>query len=66
MNTYYDDRACIFRDRTNLLDYLEDQEIRERYRLPRAYILAVVDMVWEDIARGTSRNHSLSPVIKVY
>lgn len=42
-------RQRIFRDRTNALDYLNDTEVIERYRLPRAFLYKLIDLVNEDV-----------------
>jgi hypothetical protein len=52
-------RERVFRDRANPLDYLCDAEIKERYRLPRPFILNLIDMLADDLQRTTKRSHPL-------
>ena len=42
-------KQLVFRDRRNHLDYLTDGKIRERYRLPRLYLLQLVALVSCDL-----------------
>lgn len=42
-------RQRIFRDQTNALDYLNDTEVIEGYRLPRAFLYKLIDLVNEDV-----------------
>jgi hypothetical protein len=52
-------RERVFRDRTNPLDYLSDAEVRERYRLPRNFIVQLIDVLADDLQRTTQRSHPL-------
>ncbi|XP_062566936.1 putative nuclease HARBI1 [Saccostrea cucullata] len=58
-------RERVFRDRTNPLDFLNDQEVIERYRLPRVFIYRLIDMVEADVQRSTGRSHALSTSTQV-
>ena len=42
----------------NPLDCLDDVEVIERYRLPRNFLVQLVELVKEDVERPTKRNHS--------
>ena len=55
----------LFKDRRNPLDYLTDGEIRERYRLPRLYLLQLVELVSCDLEKPTLRSQPISPIIQV-
>ena len=55
----------VFRDRRNPLDYLTDGEIRERYRLPRLYLLQLVELLTCDLEKPTQRSQPISPTIQV-
>ena len=55
----------VFRDRRNPLDYLTDGEIREKYRLPRFYLLQLVELVRSDLEKPTQRSQPISPTIQV-
>ncbi|XP_056018427.1 putative nuclease HARBI1 isoform X2 [Ostrea edulis] len=52
-------RERVFRDRANPLDYLQDVEVVERYRLPRPFIYQLMDVIAEDLKRTTQRSHPL-------
>lgn len=54
-----------FRPRRNVLDELPDAELLKRYRLDRAGILFVTDLVREALTAPTKRNQALSPEMKV-
>ena len=58
-------RMRVFRDRKNPLDWLDDGEVIERYRLPRNFLIQLVELVKEDVERPTKRNHSLSALTQV-
>ena len=55
----------VFKDRRNPLDNLTDGEIRERYRLPRLYLLQLVELVSCDLEKPTLRSQPISPIIQV-
>lgn len=48
-----------FRDRTNPLDVLDDDEVICRYRLPRQSIIDLCEALADDLDRATNRSHSL-------
>ena len=58
-------RERIFRDRTNPLE-LGDNEIIARYRLPRAEILDICDLLRPDLERDTLRTNALSVSTQVF
>ena len=49
-------RMIVFRDRKNPLDCLGDVKVIERYRLPRNFLVQLVELVKEDVERPTKRN----------
>ena len=49
----------IFRDRENPLDFLDDSELYRSYRFTRQGILFLIQLLTNDISRGTQRSHSL-------
>ena len=51
--------------RKDVLNELNDAELVKRYRLDRAAIIFVTDLVWETLTRPTARNKALSPEMKV-
>ena len=50
-------RMRVFRDRKNPLDWLDDVEVIERYRLPRIFLVQLVDLV-----RGCGETHQEKPL----
>ncbi|XP_062581784.1 putative nuclease HARBI1, partial [Saccostrea cucullata] len=58
-------RPRVFRDRTNPLDFLNDEEVIERYRLPRHFLYRLVELVRGDVERPTNRSHSLPAYTQV-
>ena len=58
-------RERVFRDRTNPLDFLNDTEVIERYRLPREFLFRLIDIVREDVEPDTNRSHALSAFTQV-
>ena len=58
-------RERIFRDCTNPLE-LGDNEIIARYRLPRAEILDICDLLRPDLERDTLRTNALSVSTQVF
>lgn len=58
-------RERVFRDRTNPLDFLNDSEVIERYRLPREFLFRLIYLVREDVEPDTHRSHALSPCTQV-
>uniref|UniRef100_K1S369 Uncharacterized protein n=1 Tax=Magallana gigas TaxID=29159 RepID=K1S369_MAGGI len=51
--------------RTNPLDFLNDTEVIERYRLPREFLFRLIDLVREDAEPDTHRSHALSACTQV-
>jgi hypothetical protein len=58
-------RERVFRDRTQVLDTMTDEELISRYRFPSHVILRLVDAVREDIAPDTFRSHAIPAHIQV-
>ena len=58
-------RRRTFRERKDVLDDLDDRELVRRYRLDRAGVLFVTDLVRERLTRPTMRNKALSPEMQV-
>ncbi|XP_045118007.1 putative nuclease HARBI1 [Portunus trituberculatus] len=54
-----------FRERKDVLNELDDRELVKRYRLDRAGITFVTDLVRERLKRPTVRNKALSPEMQV-
>jgi len=52
-------KARVFRDRTQPLEFMDDDELISRYRLSRQCILEVCDWLSADLKRPTARSHSL-------
>ena len=44
-------------DNFSISDYTDD-ELRSRYRFGREFIAILVDLLWDDLERSTSRNHT--------
>ena len=44
-------------DNFSISDYTDD-ELRSRYRFGREFIALLVDLLWDDLERSTSRNHT--------
>lgn len=55
----------VFGARRDVLNDLDDRELLKRYRLDRAGILFVTDLVRERLTRQTSRSKALSPEMQV-
>ena len=55
----------VFRDRNNPLDYLNDGEIVERYRLSRPLIFTLLESIHNDVDRPTTRSHAIPAVTQV-
>ena len=55
----------VFRDRKDVLIELSDRELIKRYRLDRAGIVFVTDLVRELLSRPTLTNKALTPEMKV-
>ena len=54
-----------FHERKDVLNELDDRELVKRYRLDRAGIVFVTDLVRERLRRPTARNKALSPEMQV-
>lgn len=54
-----------FSARKDVLNELSDAELIKRYRLDRAGILFVTDLVRENLTSRTARNQALTPELKV-
>ncbi|KAK3849766.1 hypothetical protein Pcinc_003442 [Petrolisthes cinctipes] len=54
-----------FRDRKDVLNELSDAELIKRYRLDRAGIMLVTDLVRERITNQTERSRAVTPEMKV-
>ena len=55
----------VFRDRTNDLDYMDDTQLIEVYRLDRECILELCDEVWQTTHRPTHRSMALPVSLQV-
>ena len=55
----------IFRERINPLLYMNDQEVEERYRIPRAGIEELIQMIEDGISPICTRSHALDAPTKV-
>jgi len=53
-------KARVFRDRTQPLDSLDDDELIARYRLPRTCIMELCDELTDELTRPTARSSALS------
>ncbi|KAK3591843.1 hypothetical protein CHS0354_007706, partial [Potamilus streckersoni] len=58
-------RQRVFRDRTRVLDNLDDRNLMSRYRFPRYIILQLTDLVRDDVQRPTLRSHPIPAYIQV-
>ena len=55
----------VFRDRQNPLDYMGDEELMNKYRLPREKIFDLCDLLQEDLERPTNRSHALPVSLQI-
>lgn len=55
----------IFRDRTNPLDYEDDDTIISKFRLPRGVIFDLIDLLNADMPTRTRRTHAIHPSLQV-
>ena len=46
-------------------DYLSENDVKSRFRFGRDSINYLVDLLSDDLARNTARNHALSPLVQV-
>ncbi len=58
-------RERVFRDRTNPLEYLDEDEFRHTYRLKRDSVLFLTDLLINDLERVTARSQPLAPALQV-
>lgn len=58
-------RERIFRDHQNPLDFMPDDDIHRKYRLPRRNIIQLCDTVSRDLNHRTQRNHALPVSLQV-
>ena len=58
------ENESVSRSKTSL-DCLDDVEVIKRHRLPRKFLVQLVELVKEDVERPTKRNHSLSALTQV-
>ena len=58
-------RERVFRDRTQVLDTMTDEELITRYRFPSHVIWQLVDAVREEIEPDTIRSHAIPAHIQV-
>ncbi|CAG2233078.1 ENPP5 [Mytilus edulis] len=59
-------RDRVFRDRTDDLDFLNDDQLIARYRFPRQSILDLTDTLRDAIERPSNRSKAIPPHIQVY
>ena len=55
----------VFRDRTNPLDSMDDEEIIAKYKLSRELIFHLIDDLQDDLQWGTRRNYALQPQMQI-
>ncbi|CAC5370901.1 HARBI1 [Mytilus coruscus] len=58
-------RDPVFRDRTDDLDFLNDDQLIARYRFPRQSILDLTDTLRDAIERPSNRSNAIPPHIQV-
>lgn len=58
-------RSRVFRDLSNPLESLEEEEIFQRYRFTPANIYFIIDGIGERLQSDTARNRAIPPLIKV-
>jgi len=56
----------VFRDRTHPLDAYDDEEIKARYRLSRALILQLHDMIQIELEPKTNRNKAVPAILQIF
>ena len=49
----------VFRDRTQPLDYMDDDELISRYRMPKQCIVDLIDLLGNDLQRPSMRSNAL-------
>ena len=55
----------VFRDRRNLIDVFDDDEVYKRYRFTCDGIMQITDLVRPDTEHDTARSHALLPYQQV-
>ena len=55
----------VFRDRTNPLDYMDDSELIERYRMDRQSLLELCGVLNDDLEHPTHRSHAIPVSLQV-
>ena len=58
-------RPRVFRDRLHPLDAYDDVELYQRYRCPRPVLLEIVDLLHDDVAHPTRRNHAVPACLQI-
>jgi hypothetical protein len=58
-------RERVFRDRNNPLDYLDDVDIIDKFRLPRFLILHLCEELRVHLEHPTGRSHAIPPSLQV-
>ena len=46
-------------------EYLSEKDVKSRFRFGRDSINYLADLLSDDLARNTARNHALSPLVQV-
>ena len=57
-------RERVFRDRTNPLDFFDDDQLYFRYRFRRDSILFILDLISHRLQFDSQRNNCLSPLLQ--
>ena len=47
----------------HLDEYLSEKDVKSRFRFGRDFINYLADLLSDDLARNTARNHALSPLV---
>ena len=58
-------REITFRDRQNPLDYMPDEDLLQKYRLPRNNIIKLCKVVHVSLQHRTRRNHALQVSLQI-
>lgn len=53
-------RERVFRDRTNIFEVFDEDELQRRFRFGRAGIAYLADLLRDELQHPTRRNHALS------
>ena len=59
-------RECVFRDRTHPLDTYDDDEMKSRYRLTRAMVLDLYELIRAELEPRTNRNHAIPGLLQLF